>query len=134
KAEDLLAPIRATAATVMDTVGELRYREGAKIFMDPQEPGAWVERSAMLRELTEQTVDILRTSTVPMITELRPLGGAFGRPPVLPNAVPGRDAKWQVFSGAGAAAEEQLDAFIGELAPWAQDEIVPNLLSNRQGM
>ena len=145
EAEALLAPIRAIAGTVMDTVGELRYRESSSIFMDPPRPVPWVERSAALREVTVETIDALLAELGPGsdtglgFAELRPLGGALVGPPEVPNAVTGRDARWSLFASGGGRPElapvfeEQLTSLTRAVTPWTQDQIMPNLLSNRQG-
>ena len=146
EAEILLAPMRAAAGTVMDTVGDLRYRETPTIYMDPPAPIPSIARAAALREVTAETVNALLAQLGPDsrsrlgFVELRPLGRALGEAPVMPNAVAGRSAHSSLFaSGRGGdpeltqIVEEQLTAVFQAVAPWAQDEIMPNLLGERQG-
>ncbi|MEV6371857.1 FAD-binding oxidoreductase [Micromonospora musae] len=145
EADRLLAPIRALAPTVRDAVTELRYREAGSIFLDPPTPVPSVARSTMLRDLPAQAVDALLARIGPDsgarlgFVELRPLGGALAGPPAVPNAVPGRSAGWQLFGSGGGqpdlapAFREELTDLLGAVAPWAQDEIMPNLLSDWQG-
>ncbi|MEU4675583.1 FAD-binding oxidoreductase [Micromonospora sp. NPDC023737] len=145
EAERRLAPIREIAPTVLDTITELRYREAGSVFLDPPRPVPWVERSTALRDLPGEAVDALLAQLGPDsgtqlgFVELRPLGGALARPTAVANAVPGRSARWQLFGSGGGRPElapvfrEQLTAMIDAVAPWAQDEIMPNLLSDRQG-
>lgn len=146
EAERLLAPMRAAAGTVMDTVRDLRYRETPSIYMDPPAPIPSIARAVALREVTAETVNALLTQLGPGspsrlgFVELRPLGGAMRESPAVPNAVAGRSAHSSLFaSGRGGRpelaqlVEEQLTALERAVAPWAQDEIMPNLLGERQG-
>ncbi|MEV6374797.1 FAD-binding oxidoreductase [Micromonospora musae] len=145
EAERLLAPVRAIAPTVLDTITELPYREAGSMFTDPPAPVPWVERSTALREFPAEAADALLAELGPesgthlSLVELRALGGALDRPRALPNSVPGRGARWQLFGSGGGRPDlapkfaEELNALIGSVAPWAQDEIMPNLLSSRQG-
>jgi hypothetical protein len=146
EAERVLAPVRRIAPTVLDTITELPYREaGSLFFMDPPVPVPWVERSTMLRDFPSEAADALLAVLGPDsgaqlgFVELRPLGGAQERPPAVPNAVPGRSARWSLFGSGGGRPdlapvfEQQLITLVNALAPWAQDEMMPNLLSARQG-
>jgi hypothetical protein len=115
------------------------------MFMDPPVPVPWVERSTVLRDLPGEAADALLAVLGPDsgtrlgFVELRPLGGALERPPAVSNAVPGRNAQWQLFGSGGGNPEnapvfqEQLTALVEAMAPWAQEEMAPNLLSLRQG-
>jgi len=57
----------------------------------------------------------------------------------VPNAVPGRSARWSLFGAGGGRPDlapvfkEQLATLTDALAPWAQSEMMPNLLSAQQG-
>jgi FAD/FMN-containing dehydrogenase len=145
-AAQLLAPIREIAPTMLDTITELPYSEASSIFLDPQAPAPWVERSAALKEFSSQAADALLTVVGPdadtgvRFVELRPLGGAMEGPPSVPDAVPGRSARFSLVGSAMGPAEqapvlrEQLSALIDTMAPWAQDEMPPNLLSSQQGV
>ncbi|RZN33742.1 FAD-binding oxidoreductase [Bradyrhizobium sp. Leo121] len=145
EAERVLAPMRKIAPTVMDTIAELPYREAGSLFLDPPTPVPWVERAAMLRDLPSEAVDamlsVLGTNSDTRLgfVELRLLGGALGRPPAVPDAVPGRSGRWSLFASGGGrpdlapVLQEQLIALLDAMRPWVQDEIVPNLLSAHQG-
>jgi FAD/FMN-containing dehydrogenase len=146
QAERLLAPMRRIAPTVLDTIAELPYREAGSLFMDPPTPVPWVERSTALRKFTVEAARALLTALGPNsdtqlgFVELRRLGGALERSPAMPNAVPGRSARWSLFgSGDGRpdlapVFQEQLANLIGAMSPWAQEEINTNLLGAGQGM
>ena len=145
EAEGVLAPLRGIAPTMLDTVAAMRYRDTASIFMDPLVPISWVERSAALQSFPTEAADALLSVLGPnsgsqlAFAELRALGGALERPPVVPNAVPGRNARWSLFASACSRPDlaplfdEQLTTLVDAMAPWAQDEMMPNLLSARQG-
>lgn len=100
----LLAPMRAVAAPLMDTVGQMPYAAVDSIHMDPTEPMPVWERGAGLSELPAAAVDALLAvagpdADVPLImVELRQLGGALARPAAVPNAVTGRDAAFSLFA------------------------------------
>jgi hypothetical protein len=145
EAERLLAPIREIAPTVMDTITELPYSMAGKVHMDPPNPVPWVERTAALRDFPREAADALLAAVGPdsgarlVLAEIRALGGALERPPAVPNAVAGRSVRWQVFgSGVGSpdqipVFQEQLKNMVDAVAPWAQDEMHANLLTESQG-
>lgn len=145
EADGVLAPMRAIAPVLLDTITEMPYREASSIFFEPHTPVPWMERSAMLRCLPEEAVDVLLALLGPDartdlgFVELRPLGGALERPPIVPDAVPGRSARWSLFAAAGGPPDlaphfhKQLTALIDAVKPWAQEETAPNLLGASQG-
>jgi UDP-N-acetylenolpyruvoylglucosamine reductase len=145
QAAPVLAPIRMIAPTILDTITEQRYRNASSIFMDPPVPIAWVQRSIFLQDFPSVAADVVldmlgpESGTQLRFVELRRLGGALQRPPAVPNAVPGRDARWSLFGSGGgrrdmtAVFDEQLTTLIDALSPWAHDEMMPNLLGAGQG-
>jgi FAD/FMN-containing dehydrogenase len=145
EADGVLAPMRAIAPVLCDTIAEMPYREAGSIFMEPHSPVPWVERSTMLRCLPSEAVDALLALLGPdartdlSFVVLRPLGGALERPPAVPDALPGRDARWSLFAVGGGhpdlapAFEKQLATLMDAVAPWAQQETSLNFLSPQQG-
>jgi hypothetical protein len=123
EAEKLLAPMRAVAEPVLDTVGRLPYTQLDAIHQDPVDPMPIVERSALLRELTGEAVDALLDVAGPQrelplpVVELRQLGGALAREPKEPNAVGGRDAAYTLLA-IGLPGSDP-GAVAGAVAPWA---------------
>ncbi len=99
----LLAPLRAVASPLMDTVGDMPYAAVDGIHMDPTDPMPAHDRGMTLRELPAEAVDALLEVAGPQVdvplalVELRQLGGALSRPAAVPNAVAGRDAAWSVW-------------------------------------
>ncbi|WP_424630281.1 FAD-binding oxidoreductase [Bradyrhizobium sp. SYSU BS000235] len=145
EADGVLAPMRAIAPALLDTIAELPYRDAGSMFTEPRAPVPWVERSVMLRSFPSEAADALLALLGPnahtdlSFAVLRPLGGALERLPVVPDAVPGRTARWSLLGVGGShpdlalAFEKQLTTLIDAMAPWAQDETAPNLLSPQQG-
>jgi FAD/FMN-containing dehydrogenase len=143
EAERFLAPVRALAPTVLDTITDQPYR-GA-VSADATEPVSWVARSTALRDFPAEAADALLTLAGPdsgsvlRFVELRALGGALSRRPAVPNAVPGRGARFSLSGsgdgrpGADLVARGQLTTLTAAVAPWAQGEIMPNFLGTDQG-
>ncbi|GAA1864163.1 FAD-binding oxidoreductase [Asanoa iriomotensis] len=98
--EALIAPLRAAAPALADTVTTMPYARIATIANDPTDPGTSVEHFAMLDELTPSTVDaIVELAAGGRLTlvNLTQLGGAFARTPERPNAVR-RDIAFALFA------------------------------------
>jgi FAD/FMN-containing dehydrogenase len=100
----LIAPLRAAAPTLVDTVEMMPYSQFAAISSDPTDPGAAVEHFALLDELSPAMVETIlgvvgpdANSRITMV-DLRQLGGALHRAPTVPNAVGRRDAAFAVFA------------------------------------
>ncbi|MEV6285166.1 FAD-binding oxidoreductase [Kribbella sp. NPDC051770] len=110
----LVAPLRAAAPVLMDTVAPMPAAEIAGITNDPTEPGAAVEHFAVLDELGADTVDAVLdvvgpdAETAITMVNLSHLGGALGRAPRVPNAVR-RDIGFAVFA-LTAVAPDQVEA------------------------
>ncbi|WP_412076202.1 FAD-binding oxidoreductase [Streptomyces xanthophaeus] len=100
--ERLVAPLRAVAPRLLDTLTEMPYSASAVIHNDPPTPMPWYADVAMLDELAESDVPtILKTvgpgAPVMCIVELRHLGGALARRLGAPNAVGNRDARYMLY-------------------------------------
>ncbi|GII53252.1 oxidoreductase [Planotetraspora thailandica] len=102
--ELLVAPLRAAAPVLADTVTMMPFAQIASITNDPTEPGAAVEHFVVLDELSpsamEAILDIAGPDSGTPITmvNLSHLGGAFGIPPEKANAVGRRDAAFAAFA------------------------------------
>ncbi len=139
--EKLLAPLRAAAPTVLDTVSELTYAEAATIHMDPPLPLPYADRSCGLAELTRETVDALVRFAGPesgcQLTsiEVRHLGGALDRVPRTPDAIPARGLPFQLFAFGVGPKEQlpelraQLAAMVDQVRPWADTRRMVSFLS-----
>ncbi|GAA4258520.1 FAD-binding oxidoreductase [Dactylosporangium darangshiense] len=101
--DKLLAPMRAAAPALIDDVSWLPYSAVDAVHRDPVDPMPSRDRGVLLGELTARTVEhVLEVAgpqvDVPLImVEVRHLGGAFARPPAVPNAVSGRGAQYSLF-------------------------------------
>lgn len=132
EAAALLAPLRAAAPVIMDTVGELPYAAADAVHMDPPMPLPALGHGFGLAELTVEAVDALigtcgaDSGSSLVAAEIRLLGGALAAEPAAPNAVPGRSAAfgfWAIGVPMGPAAElvpAHLRRAADTLAPWRQ--------------
>ncbi len=88
--ERMIAPLRAVAPPILDTVADMPYTEVAAIHNEPTDPLPYYERSIMLREFPAEAQDKLvdlvgpDPDTTMWIAELRALGGAWDREPRCP--------------------------------------------------
>jgi hypothetical protein len=137
----MIAPLRAVAPAVLDTVTDMPYTEVASIHNEPTEPLPYYERSIMLREFPAQAQDKLvelagpdSASTV-WIAELRALGGAWDREPAVPNAVATRGLPYVLLGvEVGPLSEEQrlkesVAVLLDGMEPWQGDRRLVNNLA-----
>ena len=139
--ERMIAPLRAVAPAVLDTVADMPYSAAASIHSEPTEPVPYYERSITLREFPAQAQDKLVELVGPdsqaslWIAELRALGGAWDREPAVPNAVATRGLPYVLLGVAvGPLSEEQqLKGSVAELLdgmePWRGDRRMVNNLA-----
>ncbi|MGW3892074.1 FAD-binding oxidoreductase [Micromonospora chokoriensis] len=138
--ERLIAPLRAIAPTLVDSVTEMPYRAVGSIHADPPTPIPFVDRSALLREFTPKLVDTIIAQAGPdtgsplTVLEIRHLGGALDRRPEPTNAVDLRDAAF-TFYAVAIGGPDQVEAFQGHLTrlieaiqPWSTGGRFVNLL------
>lgn len=137
--EQLVAPMRALAPAIMDTLDEMPATAIDGVHQDPCHPMPTYERCTMLREFSPQVADLLLdhigpgARTAVLMVELRQLGGALSRPPAVPDAVTGRDAGWSLFTlgvlapGIEAAVPRDVDALAAAFAPHSTGTTFPNL-------
>lgn len=118
EAERLLAPMRAVATPVLDTVAVMPYAAIGAVHADPVDPMPTYEHHTLLRELTAETVEVLLgaagpdSGSVQTIVEVRMLGGALAREAQHRSAFCHRDAAFAV-------------TVIGVLAPPVAELVVP---------
>ncbi len=139
--ERMIAPLRAVAPAVLDTVRDMPYSEVASIHSEPTDPLPYYERGIMLREFPAQAQDKLielvgpDSETALVIAELRALGGAWDREPAVPNAVPTRGLPYSLLgvSVGPLSQEQQLKRSVAELLdgmkPWQGDRRFVNNLA-----
>ncbi|HYX98861.1 MAG TPA: FAD-binding oxidoreductase [Mycobacterium sp.] len=139
--ERMIAPLRAVAPAILDTVAEMPYTAVASIHNEPTEPLPYYERSIMLREFPGEAQDKLvelvgpDSDTTMWIAELRALGGAWDREPAVPNAVATRGLPYVLLGvEVGPLPEEQrlkksIAALLDGMAPWQGERRLVNNLA-----
>ncbi|WP_328928591.1 FAD-dependent oxidoreductase [Streptomyces sp. NBC_00190] len=112
-----VAPLRAVAPRLMDTLRDMPYTASGSIFDDPVHPHGYTGDNALLGSLGTPALDAVRdlagpAAPVMCVVDLRHLGGALARPPAVPNAVGHREAAYilRVLSPVG---------------PWSAADIAP---------
>ena len=139
--ERMIAPLRAVAPAVLDTVADMPYTEVRSIHTDPPEPVPYYERGIMLREFPAEAQDKLvelvgpdSDSTLTM-AELRALGGAWDREPAVPNAVATRGLPYVLLGVAGGPLsqeqrlKESVAVLLDGMEPWRGDRRLVNNLA-----
>src|SRR6185437_3957093 len=139
--ERMIAPLRAAAPAVLDTVADMPYAAVSSIHNEPTEPLPYYERSIMLREFPAQAQDKLVELVGPdsdatmWIAELRALGGAWDREPAVPNAVATRGLPYVLLGvevgplSAEGRLKESIAALLSGMAPWQGDRRMVNNLA-----
>jgi hypothetical protein len=139
--ERMIAPLRAVAPAVLDTVADMPYTEVASIHNEPTEPVPYYERGIMLREFPAEALDKLvelvgpDSDTTLAMAELRALGGAWDREPAVPNAVATRGLPYSLLGvEVGPLSEEQqlkesVAALLDGMEPWRGDRRLVNNLA-----
>lgn len=125
--EHLVRPLRELGPILLDTVRDMPYAEVGTIHHEPTSmPYVAYDRNVLLSDLTDDAVDIIVAlagpdAGAPFVTELRHFGGAYARPPKVPNCVGGRDAAFSLFTGAVPEAEglRRRDDLLDRLRPWS---------------
>lgn len=138
EAERLLAPMRAAAVPLMDTVGMLPYAAIGAVHADPVDPMPVHEEHTLLGSFTPEAAEALLSvagpgsGSVQAIVELRMLGGAFAREPRHRSALCHRDAAFTLAT-IGALIPELAEAVpahaaavLAALAPWSTGGQLPN--------
>jgi hypothetical protein len=136
----LIGPLRAAAPLLMDTVAMMPSTNFGAITAEPTEPAAGVEHFAMLRQMTDDTVDAILSVVGPgsriNIVDIRHLEGAFSRAPAIPNAVGARDAAFALFGLTIVPPGEHVATYaasgrelIQALGPWLNETGNPSFLA-----
>ncbi|MDT0445301.1 FAD-binding oxidoreductase [Streptomyces johnsoniae] len=122
--EPLVAPLRAVGTPLLDTVSDMPYRDVGAIHHEPTASAAAHDRGTLLTGLPPAAVDTLLATAgpaarAPFVTELRHFGGAYARPPRVPNAVGHRTAAFSLYTGADPAAGDAPDRLHVSMRPWS---------------
>ena len=141
EAERLIAPLRAVAKPLADTVRPLPIVEFGTIHGDPTHPQPVSCGGAVLPRWDEDAIAVLLAEvgpTTPHMLELRHLGGALARSAAVADAVGHRDAAFNVFTSAypgpafGHAAAAQT-AMYERLLPWSGGRSLYNFTARPDG-
>jgi hypothetical protein len=132
--EAAIAPLREIGETIMDTFGQIPAEGLCRIHMDPEQPVPGLGHHQVIRELPDEAIDAFTGLAGPdsgsplLLTELRQLGGALGRPDKDGGALSHLDADFAMLGiglpmtpELGQAIESQLDRFKETMQPWAAD-------------
>ncbi|WP_198652814.1 FAD-binding oxidoreductase [Actinocorallia populi] len=131
--ERLVRPLRDLGPTLLDTVRDMPYAQVGSIHHEPvAEPYAADDRNLLLRDLTSDAVEVITAHAgpdAPFVTELRHFGGAYARPPRVPNCVGGRDAAFSLFTGSTTrpAALKRREDLLTRMRPWSTGNTNLNL-------
>jgi FAD/FMN-containing dehydrogenase len=130
-AESLLAPLRAAAPVMLDTVEETRAEDFERIHNDPTDPAPFSEETSMLADVGPSAQQALLDVVGPTgdtglhIVELRHLGGAFDTTRPGAGAIVAPSAAyvlWAVSIGmpeTDAHGIAQARALVAALRPWS---------------
>jgi FAD/FMN-containing dehydrogenase len=132
--EAALAPLRAALGEpMMDSFDQIPAAGLCRIHMDPEQPVPGLGHHRVIRELPDEAVDAFATLSDPetsplLLTELRQLGGALGRPDGDGGALTHLDAAFVMLGiglpmtpELGQAIEGHLDSFDEAMAPWVAE-------------
>jgi len=132
--EATIAPLLEIGEPVMNTFGQIPTEGLCRIHMDPEQPVPGLGHHQVIRELPDEAIDAFTDLAGPdsgsplLLTELRQLGGALGRPDTGSGALSHIDADFAMFGVGlpmtpelGEAIEERLDRFDDAMRPWAAD-------------
>ncbi|MGW6276782.1 FAD-binding oxidoreductase [Kribbella sp. NPDC055071] len=140
-AAKLLAPLRAVAEPVLDTVAPIALSEVGKIAEEPEEPVPALLRTVLLSSFDDAAIDALVDVAAPgsplFAFEVRHLGGAFAQPDASQGAAGTLDEPYLLLTGGfvpdpalaptiGAAVQTALTA----MSPWITDRVPPNFASD----
>jgi FAD/FMN-containing dehydrogenase len=132
--EAAIAPLRELGEPIMDTFDQIPAAGLCRIHMDPEQPVPGLGHHRVLRELPDEAIDAFVDLAGPdsgsplLLTEIRQLGGALGRPDPDGGALDHLDAQWVMFGigmpmtpELGKAIEGHLDRFDEAMEPWTGD-------------
>jgi hypothetical protein len=132
--EAAIAPLRELGEPIMDTFGQIPAEGLCRIHMDPEQPVPGLGHHALLRELPDEGVEAFAGVAGPqsgsplLLTELRHMGGALGRPDENGGALSHIDAGFALFGVGmlmapemGEAIDGHLDRVTDAMQPWAAD-------------
>jgi FAD/FMN-containing dehydrogenase len=141
---DLIAPLRELGEPIMDTFATMPTSQLVTVHMDPEQPVPGLGNHALLRELTEETVDAFVEVAGPdsgsplLLAELRHAGGALSTPVADGGALNSIDAAF-VLEGIGVPMDpaqadpinRHLDVVCDAVEPWTTGRSYLNFAERR---
>jgi FAD binding domain len=121
-AEELIAPVRALATPMIDTLGIVALSALGDILAEPVDPMPVLERSILLPTLPDAALDALLSfagagaPSMLTVVQVRHLGGALARPAANPGAVGTVEEEFQLFMLGIPAVPELVAPLMGQLA------------------
>ena len=132
--EATIAPLREIGETIMDTFAWMPAAGLCRIHMDPENPVPGIGEGQTIGELSDETIDAFVGIAGPesgsplLLSELRHLGGALGRPDENGGALSHLDAGFVMYSVGlpmtpelGEAIPPHLSRIDEAMRPWAAD-------------
>jgi FAD/FMN-containing dehydrogenase len=102
--EEIVAPMRAIGETIMDTYDWMPTVGLSHIHMDPESPVPGIGEGGLVKELSDEAIAAFVGLAGPgsgsplLLSELRRLGGAFGRAAENPGALSHIDSDYVMYS------------------------------------
>jgi len=132
--EAIVAPLRELGETIMDTWGQIPAAGLCRIHMDPEQPVPGIGEGMTVRELPDEAIDAFAGLAGPgsgsplLLSELRHIGGALGRPDPDGGALTHLDTDFVMYSVGmpmtpelGEAIPQHLKRIEETMRPWAGD-------------
>jgi FAD binding domain len=132
--EETIAPLRQIGEPIMDTFDQIPTSGLTGIHMDPEPPVPAFGHHGLVRKLPDDAIDALVGVAGPdagsplLLTELRQLGGAMGRPAENAGALSHLEADFVMFGAGmpmtpelGEAIDRHLELVEETMQPWAAD-------------
>jgi hypothetical protein len=132
--EAAFAPLREIGETIMDTFAWMPTPGLSRIHMDPESPVPGIGEGGLIAELDDGAIDAYVELAGPdsgsplLLTEIRQLGGALGRPDADGGALTHLDAGWVMYSVGmpmtpelGAAIPGYLEKIGETMKPWGAE-------------
>jgi hypothetical protein len=130
--EAIVAPLRELGETIMDTWGQIPAEGLCRIHMDPENPVPGLGEGLTIRELPDEAIDAFASVAGPgsgspmLLSELRHLGGALGRPDPSGGALTHLETDFVMYSVGmpmtpelGEAIPQHLAKIEQTMQPWA---------------
>jgi hypothetical protein len=130
--EATIAPLREIGEPIMDTFEWMPTAGLSRIHMDPENPVPGIGEGMTVRDLPDEAIDAFVSAAGPesgsplLLSELRHLGGALGRPVEDSGALSHLDADFVMFSIGMPMTPELAEAIPAQLkrieetmSPWA---------------